>query len=408
MNRSTEQQIIVLTRRLQELEAALNRSGAERVIRASRLHRAGSILIGASVLVVATAILGAQAPASPSADLEQRLRVLESLLRRGAGNTVQISAPLEVVSPDGKALLRVASAPDYKVPVSIAVVPSSGGGLVSINAGGVAQAVISASSGRGEFAALDAKEITRAALLGTGGVVVFDPSGEQLVAMTNGDANNGRIGIWRGTNRVIDITTDPAAGGSGLLSINTNSGQSIARLATVDSAGELVLSNANGARSARLGSSGGAGALSVMNASGTAVAGLLGTAAGGGAVAVAHSTGGTVAEMSVSGEGRGLFQVFARGGGRALAVLTQATDRVGGLLQISNASTTVANLTVGNQGAGYLQLADPSGSPTVEAGTLPNGKGQVRAGPLYKCIPVQAATPVLSVGLPDCILGGTQ
>jgi hypothetical protein len=64
-----------------------------------------------------------------------------------------------------------------------------------------------------------------------------------------------------------------------------------------------------------------------------------------------------------------------QGGGRPLAVMTQATDRVGGLLQISNTSTPVANLTVGSAGAGYLQLADPSGGPTVEAGTLPNGNG---------------------------------
>jgi hypothetical protein len=366
------------------------------------------LLLGASLLVVATSMLAAQTPASPASDLEQRVRVLESLLRRGTGNTALITAPLEVVSPDGKPLLRVAAAPDYRVPVSIGSVPGSGGGLISVNAGGTAHAVISAVSGRGEFAALDAKQVTRATLLGTGGVVVFDPGGEQIAGITNGDANNGRIGIWRGNNRVVDITTDPATEGSGTLRLNTAAGQNVARLSTVDGAGELLVSSTSGARFVRLGSSGGAGALSVMNPSGKAVAGLLGNAAGGGVMAVAGSNGGTVAEMSVSSEGRGLFQVFARGGGKALAVLTQATDRVGGLLQISNANASVANLTVGSQGAGYLQLADTSGNPTVEAGTLPNGKGQVRAGPLYKCLPVQAATPVLSVGLPDCILGGTK
>ena len=77
---------------------------------------------------------------------------------------------------------------------------------------------------------------------------------------------------------------------------------------------------------------------------------------------------------------------------------------VGGLVQISNTSTPVANFTVGARSAGYLQLTDPSGVPTIEAETLPNGNGQVRAGPFYKCFPVQAATPVISIGLPDCIV----
>jgi hypothetical protein len=272
----------------------------------------------------------------------------------------------------------------------------------------VAQAVMSATLGRGEFAALDAKQVTRAALLGTGSIVVFDPTGEQLAGVTQGDAGGGRIGIWRDRQKVIDITTDAASGGSGIVSINTPSGQSVARLSTIDDAGELVLSNAGGTKVAFLGAKDGAGALSVMNSAGKAVAGLLGNAAGGGAVAVATSNEATVAEMTVSDDGRGLFQIRARGGGRPLAVVTQATDQVGGLVQISNASTPVANLTVGSKGAGYLQLADPSGGPTVEAGTLPNGNGQVRAGPFYKCSPVQAATPVMSIGLPDCIVGGKE
>jgi hypothetical protein len=316
-------------------------------------------------------------------------------------------APFEVLSADGTPIVRVAGLPDPRVPVSIGTIPQQGG-IISIAAGGVAQAVMSATLGRGEFAALDAKQVTRASLLGTGSMVVFDPTGEQLAGVTQGDAGGGRIGIWRGKEKMIDITTDAASGGSGVVSINAPSGQSVARLSTLDKAGELVLSNEGGSRVAFLGAKNGAGALSVMNSAGKAVAGLLGNAAGGGAVAVATSNGATVAEMTVSDDGRGLFQVHARGGGRPLAVMTQATDQVGGLVQISNASTSVANLTVGSRGAGYLQLADPSGGPTVEAGTLPNGNGQVRAGPYYKCSPVQAATPVIAIGIPDCILGGQK
>jgi hypothetical protein len=407
MTSSPEQTLSELTRRLQEVEAELIRTRAERVPPACRHRKARSAWVGALLIVVATWVLAAQAPATLPPDIEPRLRALESLVRRGAGNVTQMIAPFEVLSADGTPIVRVAGLPDPRVPVSIGTIPQQGG-IISIAAGGVAQAVMSATLGRGEFAALDAKQVTRASLLGTGSMVVFDPTGEQLAGVTQGDAGGGRIGIWRGKEKMIDITTDAASGGSGVVSINAPSGQSVARLSTLDKAGELVLSNEGGSRVAFLGAKNGAGALSVMNSAGKAVAGLLGNAAGGGAVAVATSNGATVAEMTVSDDGRGLFQVHARGGGRPLAVMTQATDQVGGLVQISNASTSVANLTVGSRGAGYLQLADPSGGPTVEAGTLPNGNGQVRAGPYYKCSPVQAATPVIAIGIPDCILGGQK
>jgi hypothetical protein len=357
--------------------------------------------------MVAILVLGAQAPATPDPDIERRLGALENLVRLGPGNATQMTAPFEVVSADGKPIVRVGGVPDSRVPISIGTIPR-GGGVISVADGGVAQAVMSASSGRGELAALDAQGVTRAALLGTGGLVVYDPAGQQLAGVTQGDAGGGRIGIWRAGKRLVDITTDPGSAGSGLVSINAPSGQSVARLSAGDGAGELVLANVAGTRLAFIGANGGSGAATVMNSAGKPVAGLIGSGAGGGAVAVGTTNGATVAEMSVADDGRGLFQVRARGGGRPLAVLTQAPDAVGGNVQISNGSTEVASLTVGSQGAGYLQLANPSGTPTVEAGTLPNGKGQVRAGPSYKCLPVQAATPVLSVGLPDCILGGTK
>ena len=407
MTSSPEQALSELTRRLQEVEAELIRTRAERMPPACRHREGRSAWIGALLLIVATWVLAAQAPATLPPDIEQRLRALEGLVRRGPNNVTQMTAPFEVLSADGSPIVRVAGIPDPKVPISIGTIPQ-GGGVISIAAGGVAQAVMSASSGRGEFSALDANQVTRATLLGTGSVGVYDKTGQQLAGVTQGDAGGGRIGIWRSGKRVVDITTDAASDGSGLVSINTPSGQSVARLSTVDGAGELVLSNASGTRLALVGAKGGAGAVSVMNSAGKAVAGLLGSGAGGGAVAVATSNGATVAEMSVSDDGRGLFQVHARGGGRALAVMTQATDRVGGIVQISNASTEVASLTVGSQGAGYLQLTNASGGPTVEAGTLPDGVGQVRVGPYYKCLPVQPATPVIGFGLPDCLMGGRK
>jgi hypothetical protein len=44
----------------------------------------------------------------------------------------------------------------------------------------------------------------------------------------------------------------------------------------------------------------------------------------------------------------------------------------------------------------------------VEAGTLPNGRGSVRAGPNYLCSPAQPATPVMSFGIPDCLVGNKK
>ena len=148
-----------------------------------------------------------------------------------------------------------------------------------------------------------------------------------------------------------------------------------------------------------------AGAVSIMNSAGKAVAGLT-IGSGGGAVVVANGSGVGLAQMGVTDDGRGLVEVYAKTGGRPIAVMTQAIEHVGGLLQISNSGNPVANLTVGGQGGGYLQLTDPSGNPTVEAGTLPDGNGTVRAGPTYQCLPVTLSGPISFV--PNCIMGNRK
>jgi hypothetical protein len=108
--------------------------------------------------------------------------------------------------------------------------------------------------------------------------------------------------------------------------------------------------------------------------------------------------------MSVSEDGRGLLQVFGPGN-RPIAVLTQATDHPGGLLQISGDDGPVANVMAGAHG-GFFQLSNASGVPTVEAGTLTNGRGMVRVGPEYKCSPLKASTPVIGLpGFEDCLVG---
>jgi hypothetical protein len=168
----------------------------------------------------------------------------------------------------------------------------------------------------------------------------------------------------------------------------------------------LTIMNSAGTPVAIMRAAGETGALSVMNSAGKPVAGLLGSGPGGGTVGVATSSGATLAQMSVSDDGRGLVQVYSPRSGSPLAVLTQAADRVGGLVQIYNEKTSVANLTIGGAGAGYLQLSDPSGTPTVEAGTLADGNGTVRAGPTYQCLPVTMSGPISFV--PNCIMGGQK
>jgi hypothetical protein len=407
MTSSPKQALTELTRRVHELETDLLRARSGQASHTSRHQGTRSPWLGALLLITATWMLAAQAPAGVPPDIEQRLRALESMVRRAPGNITQMTAPLEILGADGKPIVRVGPAKDGSVPVSITRLEQNGGGMVSVSAGGAVQAVVAAApTGHGVVSVLDAKQVTRAQLTGGGYATVMNSGGEQIAGLTQGDAGDGRIGIWRGKNKVIDISTDAASGGSGMVNVNTPSGQTVARLSTVDGGGEVAVSNAQGARVAAMRALGEAGALSVMNSSGTPVAGLIGSEASGGTVAVAPPGGATVAAMRVSEDGRGLFQVHAKGGGTPLAVLTQSTERVGGLIQIYNASTSVANLTVGASNGGYLQLADASGNPTVEAGTLPGGAGVVRAGPTYRCIP-SPSLPNISL-LPDCIMGGEK
>ena len=194
----------------------------------------------------------------------------------------------------------------------------------------------------------------------------------------------------------------------GAISLMGSTGTALARIGLHPEGKDaaLMVMNAAGTPVGVMRAAGESGALSVMNGAGKAVAGLLGGGAAGGTVAVATSAGATMARMTVTDDGRGLFQVQARNGGGPIAVLTQNVERAGGLLQIYNSGASVANLTVGSAGAGYLQLSDASGNPTVEAGTLTDGNGTVRAGPNYQCLPVTLSGPISFV--PNCIMGGAR
>jgi hypothetical protein len=242
-------------------------------------------------------------------------------------------------------------------------------------------------SGGGAVAASDGSGAVRALVNGeSGGMVVFDANKAYQAGVVVGSDGIPRVAIWSGDTRVAVMTVDVANGKAGLLEINSPAGKTAARVSS---------------------GSDGAGAVKVMGAAGRPVAGVLGNAASGGTVVVATPAGQSLAQMSVSSDGRGLVQIFGRGD-RPVAVLTQATETPGGLLQISNTAGPVANVTVSSRGGGYFQLNDASGRPTVEGGTLPSGLGMLRAGPAYKCAPAQASTPIIAVGLPDCIVGASS
>jgi hypothetical protein len=368
----------------------------------------------AAALIVAGAwALSAQTPATIPPEIEARLSALEKRIRGGPGNSTQVTGPFDVLGPDGKAILRVGSGPPSGSRVHIGHIPGGGGLLVIHSDNGSDVAGIGASTeGHGAVYASDARGKPRAQLNGTGGVVVFDEKTNQVAALLNKKEGGGRVGVWNGAGqRVAWLDVDVENGDAGALLVADPSGKVLGRLGLYPQGGKdaaLAIMNPAGAPVAVMRSSGETGALSVMNSSGKAVAGLLGSGTGGGTVAVATSNGANVAEMTVSDDGRGVVQVRLRGGGSPVAVLSQAPDRVGGLVQISNASTAVANVTVGSAGGGYFQLTDPSGNPTVEAGTLPNGRGTVRAGPNYLCSPAQPATPVMAFGIPDCLVGNKK
>ena len=270
----------------------------------------------------------------------------------------------------------------------------------------------------GYLAILDAQSKVRAGVSGSGEIAVYDKDENEVAGMHDLAEQGGRVTVsHHGNLRAAmgignkeagkDAPQAPLQGGGVVVVFNEKSAQ----VAGISSAGDghgrvSVWSNdeKNGILARLSADEGGSGGkLNIMNAAGTPVAQVRGGEKGGGGVRVANSAGVPLAEMTLTDDGRGVFQVNKDQ--RAIAVLTQAVDRPGGLVQISNFSgQNVSNLTVSNTG-GYFQLTNNSGVSTVEAGTLPDGRGTVRAGPMFTCR--SARTPLFSGGTGDCIVGAS-
>lgn len=71
----------------------------------------------------------------------------------------------------------------------------------------------------------------------------------------------------------------------------------------------------------------------------------------------------------------------------------------------NRAGAAIAGIAAGPGDSGIFQLYSAAGSTSVEAGTLADGTGTVRAGPLYRCAAAPAMPTLSAAGLPDCIKG---
>lgn len=357
----------------------------ERLAAAERPRYGSSVRwLGVPLLLLGAWTLSAQS--SPSADVERRVADLEARLIKGPGGATQIRGPFHVLDRSGRTLLLVTDGAATGGEVVIRHREGAGASLTFWRSGQAIAGVGSASGGYGAVFVSDASGTPRAQLLGLGAVMIRDAQAEQAAGIVATDDGRGRVGVWRGDHRVVTLEEDAETRGAGALTFQN--GQTATAYLGVD-----------GQR--------GGGALRLWNGAGVVTTALLGDEGGGGAVLVGTPAGRTVAQMSAS-EAVGMFQVFNQEN-QSVAVLSQHGPSAGGVLQIKAAlGTPVASITTGGTGGGYFQLNDAAGTTTVEAGTLPSGVGMVRVGPIYKCVPVQAATPVLSVGLPDCIMGGRQ
>jgi hypothetical protein len=333
------------------------------------------------LIVAAAWTLAAQsASASDSArleELERRVSQLEDKLRT-RGNSVQIRGPLEVTDAGGNVVLHVGGDPEY-AGAAVSISRGAAGGRINLARGGRHTVVMGASQeGDGRVITHRPDGSAGAIAAGNGWLGIYAPGNDNVINLSATPEGTGRIAIYKGDTR---IATLGQTGNAGTLMLAESAASPSVQLGPGQNGNTaLRIYNPAGTPVAVLGvdpSRDDTGTLLVSNSKGGVSAAVMGGDRG--AVVVADGSGATVAQMSVSPEARGIFQVF-------------------------NFGVSVAALTKGATG-GMLQLGSDGGVPMVEAGVMANGRGTVRAGPMFKCFPAQAATPVMSLGLPDCLVG---
>ena len=339
------------------------------------------------------------------------VQVVEGLQKKVAALEEQqkqkgrVTAPFEVVDGAGKPLVKIEALANGRAAMTIG--PSGGGVSLGVGASGAGAVLVRRADGK---VGAEISEVGGRAM----GLVVYDAAGAKAVAevradgrgnglLSVGDAAAGGITMGIGAssnagallvrradgkvgveisqqgNRQMGVLVNDTSGAKPIAELGAD-GSGGGSLSISDSAAApmfLVTENAAG-RKARvsIGATEGRYGVNVYTSAGTQLASLAEARNGGGGVATFDRTGNLRAVMNgLHGE---IHVVDASGATRA----TMVTDNGKGAFSIRSAGgTTVVRLSEGQQG-GILQLANMGGNATVEAGTLPDGAGLVRAYPL--------------------------
>jgi hypothetical protein len=287
-----------------------------------------------------------------------------------------------------------------------------------MNKGGEMVAILGTNGEAGGLGLADADGTIRTSLTGTGRIVITDKEDQKILVVAEdiskeeanirigGDDNGFAVEISDGSGEAILGTDD-----EGVAQLQLTDAQNQERV-HLDAEGTLMVSDEGGfdilrvadevggdAAGVSIGGGKDGGVVRVTDAGGKPAAGLIGSRR---AIVVVNPSGKTVAEMVVHERGSGLFQVWG-GGVSPLAVLGRSPDSEGGIVQVSNGTLPVASMYASDGGSGRWQLSDGGGTPVVEAGALGSGRGTVRVGPGFKCVPV-----TMSLRVPDCIVGRTE
>jgi hypothetical protein len=373
-------------------------------------------------------------PSDPEAqifNLIRRVTALEESLAKFTGAAAsrtgapihRIQAPFEVVDATGSPILQVLVGDGLKNAepggIVIAEDPKTGIGLVTVlNKAGEAAAILGTNGEAGGLGLADPDGTIRTTLTGNGRIVISDKENNNILVVAEdisqedasirigGDDDGYAVEVGDGNGEAL-LGTDQ----EGVAQLQLTDAQNQERV-HLDAEGTLMISDETGfdilrvaddvtgdAAGVAIGGGKGGGIVRVTDAAGKPAAGIIGSKR---AIVVLNASGKTVSEMMVGETGRGFFQVWGSGAA-PIAVLGHAPESEGGIVQVSNGKVPVASLYASDGGAGRWQLADGGGTPVVEAGALGSGRGTVRVGPGFKCVPI-----TMSLRVPDCLVGRTE
>ena len=379
-------------------------------------------------LLAGARVLAGQTPDRIPSDVEaqvfnlyKRVTALEEKLGSGSG-LHRVRAPFEVVDEAGNPILQVLAGTglEQAKPTGIVIAEDAktGAGVLVVQNKAGENAVLLGTNGEvGAIGLADAQGKVRSSITGLGRIVVLDAEENKILVVAEdiskeeadirigGDGDAFAVEVGQGSEAVLGVDGDGVAEleltdaqkqdrvfltAEGRLRISDASGQDILNVA------EDVSGDGAGVS---IGGEKGGGIVRVTDATGKPAAGLLGAKR---AVVVANSAGKVLSEMLVSDAGAGLLQIWG-GGALPLAVVGRSPESEGGIVQISNGKVPVTSLYASVGGAGRWELTDDGGTKIIEAGSLGSGRGTIRVGPNFKCIPM-----MMNLRVPDCLVGRTD